>query len=130
MQRLRTMARFVRVLVAMFMAAQLAGVVASPLANARALTDVAAAPAHHQHAHHVHADDHGIPGLPHHHGDQSDDRGDQCCALHAFFAGVLPPVVGVATEHVVGVRLSAELTDGLLAVARDRLDRPPRSALI
>jgi hypothetical protein len=125
MQWLRTMTRFVRVLVAMFMAAQLAGVVSSPLANARG---IAATHAHHQHAHQT--ADHGAPALPHQHGDQSGDRGDQCCALHAFFAGVLPPIVAVATESVVGTRISAAPTEGTLGIAPDRLDRPPRSALI
>lgn len=80
MRWLRTTTRFVRVLVALFLVAQLAGVVSSPLALAQGMPTAVAS---HPHGHH--ADDHGGEGtFHHHHGDQSGDRADHCCALHAF----------------------------------------------
>ena len=91
MQRLRTIKRFVRALVALFLVAQLAGVVASPLSSA-----TQTAPA--THVHHHHADGQA----PSHH--QSGDHADYCCALHAFFAGVMPPAVAVEQVNVAGER--------------------------
>ena len=56
----------------------------------------------------------------------SDQDGDNCCALHAFFAGILPGVVMVETVNVPGQRIVATLNDLGLGVHPGRLDRPPR----
>ncbi len=113
MQWFRTITRFVRVLVVLFLVAQFAGVVSSPLASAQAVPNAVASHAHHQHAH-----------------DQGrEDRADHCCALHAFFVGVLLPVIAVDTVGVVGQRLAADLADIGFGVASGRLDRPPRPLL-
>ncbi len=120
MQWLRTITRFVRVLVALFVVAQFAGVVASPLASAHGTPLVF-------HVHHAH--DHGDKGTFHHHGDQSKNGADHCCALHAFFAGVLPPPIVVETMEVVSQRLTSEMTDLGPGVDPGQLDRPPRPLL-
>jgi hypothetical protein len=120
MQRLRTIRGLVHLLVAAFFLAQLAGAVASPLASAEAF---ATAVSLHTdgHAHHHHGN-----GDARHPGAQGTNQADRCCALHAFFAGVLPPAIAVdigetdsqpLTPHVADSRVGADLT---------RLDRPPR----
>lgn len=124
MQWLRSITRFVRVLVALFLVAQLAGVVSSPLANAQGIPT---AVAFHPHDHHAH--NQGDHGTFHHHGDQTGDRADHCCGLHAFFAGILPPVIAVETVGAIGQRLAANLTHVGQGVAPGRLDRPPRPLL-
>src|SRR5258708_34615392 len=82
----RTIRGFVRLLVALFVVAQFAGVVASPRANGQPMANAALAHDHHQHDH---ADEGKVP----HHGDHSGTLADTCCALHAYFAGILPPAV-------------------------------------
>jgi len=121
MQSLRTIPHFVRVLVGLFLVAQFAGVVASPLASARVAPTVIASQVH---DHHVH--DHGDRGTLHHRGDQGAHPADHCCALHAFFAGVLPAAVVVETVAVAGQRLTAKFDGIVSGVDPDGLDRPPR----
>ena len=110
---------FVRVLVALFVIAQFAGVVSSPLASAEAFAKAAASGVH---DHHAHLHDHDGKAV-HHHGDGQVDR---CCALHAFFAGILPPVIELPAAVVPGPRLVVNLADIAHGVAIGRPDRPPR----
>jgi hypothetical protein len=119
MQRLRTIRGFVHVLVAAFFLAQLAGAVASPLASAEAFATAASLHAD-GHAHHHHGN------AAHHHGDQGTDRADHCCALHAFFAGVLPPVIAVEISETGSQPLTPHFADSRVGVDLHRLDRPPR----
>jgi hypothetical protein len=123
MQWLRTIPYFVRLLVASFLLAQLAGVISSPRANAQATAD-AVWQDHHDH-------------MAHHHGSDSDQGGghrhehgginaDTCCALHAYFVGLLPQVFAVGTVTLVSARLAADLDDHEMGVPPGRLDRPPR----
>ena len=123
LQFLRTITSFIRVLVALFLIAQFAGVVPMSLASAGALGHpvavASAVPDHHVDGHSGHA-------TFHHHGDQNGDRVDHCCALHAFFAAILPPPIAVHTEDVAGRRLVAELADAGRGVDLDQLGRPPR----
>jgi len=121
MQRLRTIRRFVHVLVAGFVLAQFAGVISSPLASAEPFAPAVALHADHEHAHHHHGD-----GGAHHQGDQGANHADRCCALHAFFAGVLPPVIAVVMQEAGGQRLTPYFTDIGVGVDLGRLDRPPR----
>jgi len=118
---LRTIPWFVRLLVGLFLVAQFAGVVSSPRASALPLP-TAAAP----HDDHHHAQDHGDHGKPHDHHDHGGTLADTCCALHAYFAGVLPPVAAIETEGVVGEQLSVGPDHLALGIPRGRLDRPPR----
>ena len=124
MQWFRTITRFVRVLVALFVVAQFAGVVSSPLASAQAFSNATTSQVHHQRA-----NSEDCPGTAHHHGDQNGHYADYCCALHAFFAGLLPSVIAVDTANVLGERIAANLTDVGAGVDPDRLDRPPRPLL-
>jgi hypothetical protein len=122
----RSIPGFVRVLIALFLVAQFSGVVSSPRASTPAPADAAAI--HHQHAHDhgsaTASHDHGGPsGAAHHHG---GDPADTCCALHAYFAGILPPVIAIASGDVVGEELAAGRDDFGLGVPPGRLDRPPR----
>jgi len=114
----RTIPGFVRVLVALFLVAQFSGVVSSPRANAQ--TPAVASHLHHQHGH-----DHGDAAMPHDHG--GANLADSCCGLHAYLAGILPPVIAIETERVVGEPLAVGPDDLGLGVAPGRLDRPPRS---
>jgi hypothetical protein len=124
MNRLRTVPVFVRLLVGLFLAAQLAGVVSSPRASAHpAMPDAGIAPSHHDHAHH-HDDGSGSGPAPHQH--DGGNLADTCCALHAYFAGVLPPAVAVKTASIVGERLAARPDDQAPGLPPGRLDRPPR----
>jgi hypothetical protein len=113
--------RSVRVLVALFMVAQFAGVVSSPLAGAHVAPSAVTTHADHQHTHH-----HGHGARAHQNSEQCGDHGDHCCALHAFFAGILPPVIVVANVDTFGERLMPPGTDVSLGVDPARLDRPPR----
>jgi hypothetical protein len=115
----RAIKDLVRVLVALFVIAQFAGVVASPLASAEAFAKAAASRAH---DHHAHLHDHDGKAVHHH----SDGQLDRCCALHAFFAGVLPPVIELPAAVVQGQRFALNLADIAHGVAIGRLDRPPR----
>jgi hypothetical protein len=114
------------VLVAMFIMAQFSGVVPSPRSNAQPVPD-AIAHAHHQHAA-DHTHDHG-QGPAHHHDGDNGNLADTCCALHAYFAGVLPPVIAIEATSIVGQRLAAGINDHGFGVPPDRLDRPPRPLL-
>jgi hypothetical protein len=118
---LRTIRRFVWLLVALFMAAQLAGVVSSPRADAEA-TGGALAFLAHEHAHH------GNMGQmhEHHHPDRGGNPADACCALHAYFVGVISPVIGILTDWMAGETLVASLVDQGPGLPPGRLDRPPR----
>jgi len=115
----RAIKDFVRVLVALFVIAQFAGVVASPLVSAEAFAKAAASRVH---DHQAHLDDHD-GNTVHHHGDGQVDR---CCALHAFFAGILPPMIELPAAVIPGQRLVVNLADIAHGVAIGRLDRPPR----
>jgi hypothetical protein len=135
MQRLRAQTLAVRLLVALFLAAQFAGVVASPLAQAHAATEapVALAGHHHASAEHVgthHAHQHSADSSRHHrcaHPDACTDQADYCCALHAFFAGILPPVTVIDKAVGAGETLRPAMIDIAPGLHPARLDRPPRS---
>jgi hypothetical protein len=120
MKWLRSIPRFVRLLIGLFLVAQLAGVVSSPRADAQPMPD---ATAQHNHQHHGH--EHDSSGAAHQPGDHGN-LADSCCALHAYFAGVMPPAVAVKTAAVVGERLAAGPDDQSGGVPPARLDRPPR----
>jgi hypothetical protein len=115
----RTIRGFVRLLVALFVVAQFAGVVSSPRANAQPIANAALAYDHHQHDH---ADEGKVP----HHGDHSGNLADTCCALHAYFAGILPPAVLVETGSAMGQSLAGAPDDQDRGMPPGRLDRPPR----
>ncbi|HMA73077.1 MAG TPA: hypothetical protein VKP67_16585 [Xanthobacteraceae bacterium] len=121
MKLLRTIPGFVRLLVSLFLVAQFAGVVSSPRASAPPL---ATAPASHDHHHRAH--DHGDQGKLHDDHSHGRSLADTCCALHAYFAGVLPPIIAIETAAVIGKSLSIDPDTVALGVPRDRLDRPPR----
>jgi hypothetical protein len=126
MQWLRTIRRFVRVLVALFMVAQFAGVVSSPLASAKEIPTPATSLMHHHHL-----DEHDGEATFHHHGNQTGNHhADLCCALHAFFAGVLPAVIAVNAVDAVGQRFAADLADVVNGIGPARLDRPPRPRVV
>jgi hypothetical protein len=118
MKWLRSIPRFVCLLIGLFLVAQLAGVVSSPRAGAQPMPD-----AQHDHAHHGHH--HDGTDAAHQPGDHGN-LADSCCALHAYFAGVMPPIVAVKTAIVVGQRLAAGPDDQSGGVPPGRLDRPPR----
>jgi hypothetical protein len=131
MKRLRTIRGFVRLLVALFMVAQFAGVVSSPRAAAEPAPPELAV---HEHMHPDDAEqsqDHAdhYPG-GHEHGDGSHEHSghssDACCALHAYFVGMISSVVGIATEMRVGETLVAGLVHQEPSLSPGRLDRPPR----
>ena len=125
MQRFRTITGFVRALIALFVVAQFAGVVSSPLASTEAFANAIAS--HDQYHKHAHFKEHGLDAEPK--GDQNSGRVDHCCAVHAFFVGVLPPMIALQTMDVVGQELAADVADVVLGVAPGRLDRPPRPLL-
>jgi hypothetical protein len=130
MQWFRTMPRFVRALVASFVLAQFAGVVSSPLAQARTASGAAISHVSHDHANGHHADGHRAGG--HHDACAHPDAGacsgnaDNCCALHAFFAGILPPAAAIDNVVLASERLRPAVTDVALGLHPGRLDRPPR----
>jgi len=128
------MPSFVRVLAALFMVAQFSGVVSSPGANAEPIGNPVAAHAHYHHGH-DHADatishhqdhDHLGGAALHRHGDGAAHLADACCALHAYFVGMMPPVIAIATVSVVGEPLGLAPDNRAPGVPTDRLDRPPR----
>lgn len=119
----RTIGAFIRVLIGLFMIAQLAGVVSSPLASPR----VAAAtvtPLVHHHDHHAHPESSRGPAGEHGHHPQG--HADDCCALHAFFAGVLPSVATVEDLTLTGERMTGHLPEGSAGITPGGLDRPPK----
>src|SRR6266481_4962765 len=116
----RTIRGFVRLLVALFVVAQFAGVVSSPRASAQPIANAAA---HNDHQHsHDHADEGKVPR----HGDHSGNLADTCCALHAYFAGILPPTVVIETASAIGKSLAGAPDDQRRGMPPGRLDRPPR----
>jgi len=121
MKRLRTMTLSLRLLVALFLAAQFAGVVSSPLAGAHAAPSVLVLHGEHQHAH-----AHGSDGCAHQDKDRCGDPADHCCALHAFFAGILPLAIAVANEDIFAEPRATHATDVGVGADPDRFDRPPR----
>ena len=121
MNWLRTIRGFVRLLVALFLVAQFAGVVSSPRASALPIANATLAHDHHQHAH-DYADEGNIPR----HGDHSGNLADTCCALHACFAGVLPPAILIETGSIIGQSLAVDPDDRNRGMPPGRLDRPPR----
>ena len=125
MQWLRTISCFVRVLVTLFVVAQFAGIITSPLASARNFSTAVALHLDHHHGQH-----NGDRGPSHHHHGNHDkkDGADHCCAL--IFAGILPPPIALDTLVARGQQLAVGLTDIGLGVAPGQLDRPPKSLLI
>jgi hypothetical protein len=128
MQWFRTIPRFVRALVASFVLAQFAGVVSSPLAQARTCAAISHASYHHPdgHAGAHRANGHRHNGCLHPDGSACPDHADYCCALHAFFAGILPPAAAIDNVVPAGERLHPAVTDAALGLPPGRLDRPPR----
>ncbi len=126
---LRTIPWFTRLLVGLFLVAQFAGVVSAPRANAVPMTAAASQTSAsetdgfkvHHHAQDRH-DQGGVRG-PHDHG---GNLADTCCALHAWFAGVLPPIIAIAVETAIGEPLSVRPDDLAPGAPGGRLDRPPR----
>jgi hypothetical protein len=120
MQRLRTIRHFVRVLATLFVVAQFAGVVPSPLASTQASNAGLAA-----HVHHHHADD--ADAISHSHDSKSAKyHVDPCCGLHAFFTGVLPSVIVVDPVDLPHQQVSIGLADVVVGIDPGRIDRPPR----
>jgi hypothetical protein len=117
---LRTIPGFVRLLVGLFLVAQFAGLVSSPRASA-----LPTVTAHALQSQDHHAKDLGDQGK---HRDDHDhaNPADACCALHAYFAGVLPQVVAIETLGLTGQSLSVGPDDLVLGIPSGRLDRPPR----
>jgi hypothetical protein len=122
LKRLRTIPWFVRLLVGLFMVAQLAGVVSSPRASALPATPALASQSDNQQMH-GHAE-HGKPHDHHHHDGGS--LAGTCCGLHACFAGVLPPLAATAAVCTIGEPIAAMTDDLTLGLSGGRLDRPPR----
>lgn len=120
MHLFRNLRPLTRALIGLFMFAQLAGVVVSPVA-AHIPMQGFASEAHHQHDHHVHSSS----GIPCDHG-QPKSHGDDCCALHAFFAGVLPSLAVVEAAMMGGEALAARRPEGNAQLVLARLDRPPK----
>jgi hypothetical protein len=116
----RTIRGFVRLLIALFVVAQFAGVVSSPRANALMANTATV------HDHHQHGSDHADAGEHRHHGDGSENLADACCALHAYFAGILPAAILIETGSVMGESLAVGPDDQRRSVPPGRLDRPPR----
>ncbi len=124
MHRLRALRRFIRLLVGLFLVAQLAGVVSSPRADASPHVGEAASHLDHQHMH-----QHGDQAVPHDQHDQAGKPADTCCALHAYFAGVLPLAIAFEVANAVGEALSVGIDDLIRGLPPGRLDRPPRPLL-
>lgn len=119
MQWFRTIRRFAGVMVGLFLLAQFAGVVSAPLASAHPATAAALSHVHHQ----GHVDD---KAPVHQHGGESGKDADHCCALHAFFAGVLPSAVAIESTALTGLVITPRLAEGSSGVTLATLDRPPK----
>jgi hypothetical protein len=126
MQWFRTIPYFVRALLALFVLAQFAGVVSSPLAQARTASGAAISHVSHHRAAPHRADGHRHDGCQHPDGSACPDHADYCCALHAFFAGILPPAAAIDNVILASERLRPAVTDVALGLHPGRLDRPPR----
>jgi hypothetical protein len=121
MQWFRTIPRLVRALVALFVLSQFAGVVSSPFTGTQASASTTAPRTHHHHEHHYSG-----RGTQDEHGDHSARHADYCCALHAFFTGLLPPLFAVEPDSLTGCRFDVDFTDIVISVEPARLDRPPK----
>ena len=121
MNWLRTIRGFVRVLLVAFVVAQFAGVNSLPLASAETGSSAVAWHVHHQH---LQGAEHGVAG--HHHGDHKAPFTEHCCALHAFFVGIVCLAVDIESLAVSSTRLTpaADISRPIQTAAR--LDRPPR----
>ncbi len=107
-------------LLALFVVAQVAGVI--PLLYDHTLNVYETAPvAAHGHAHVKPTV--ANPDADHHHG--VIDLHDQCCALHAL-AGPLPHAIVVARAEFASVRIVPDVLIALAGGNPGVLDRPPR----
>lgn len=120
----RSISGLARVLVLLFLTAQFAGVVASPLQSTQSFAS--AVEFHLQH-HHMHVQEHGRSVDQEHDGDGGGGHIDHCCALHAFFTGVLPAVITVGTVDMLVQRLAPSIVESPGGIEPGRFDRPPRS---
>jgi hypothetical protein len=118
MNRLRNMRGLVRILLAVLVAAQVAGVLSSPLAKAAPGLSGVGSQVHHQHAH---------GGAGHHQTDQKSSFTEHCCALHAIFVGTVCQTVGLEASAASCTRVVPANDLGQHAGAASRLDRPPRT---
>jgi hypothetical protein len=123
MFRLRKMVRFTPMLVVLFMVTQFAGVVPSPMAQAHGAAVVHTG--HHHSADRPHASEHRHDGCAHP-DSGTCDHADYCCALHAFFVGILPPAATLDNAVSASETLRPTVTNAALGHRSDRLDRPPR----
>lgn len=121
MHWLRTIRGFVRILIAVFVVGQFAGVNSLSPANAETAADTAGWHLHHQH---VQEAEHGTAGR--HHGDHKGPLSEHCCALHAFFVGIVCPTVTVEAVGATGTRLALPADTAHRTDTASRLDRPPR----
>jgi hypothetical protein len=130
MQWFRTKACAIRLLVALFLVAQFAGVVSAPLSQAHAAagTIFAHASHHHSDGHHAgnHHADHRHDACAHLDAGACSDHADYCCALHAFFAGILPPAAVIESAFVAAETLRPAVSSAAFGLHPGRLDRPPR----
>src|SRR6476620_9915198 len=107
-------------LLALFVVAQVAGVI--PLIYDHTLNMYETAPvAAHGHAHVKPTV--ATPAADHHHG--ALDLHDQCCALHTL-AGPLPPVIDDARLAFASVRIATDMSIKLTVAISGVLGRPPR----
>lgn len=107
-------------LLALFVAAQVAGVV--PVIYDHTLNVFETTPvAGHSHIHVKGAV--ATPDADHHHGVL--DLHDQCCALHTL-AGPLPVALNTAPTRLAGMRIVPVAVTALAQGDSNRLDRPPR----
>ena len=117
----RTIRCFRVCLLALFVAAQVAGVV--PLIYDHTLNVFETTPVPgHSHVH-VKSTIAATPDADHHHGVL--DLHDQCCALHVL-AGPLPVTVNAAPFQFAGVRIVPAAVIARAQGGPDLLDRPPR----
>jgi hypothetical protein len=130
MQWFRTKARATKLLVALFLVAQFAGVVPSPLWQAHAAAGAAVAhpSQHHSDGRHAggHQADYRHDACAHPDTGACTDHADYCCALHAFFAGILPPAAAIENAVVAPEALRPAVSSAALGLHPGRLDRPPK----
>jgi hypothetical protein len=115
------MRRLRRLLLGLYLAAQVAGVV--PLIHDHTLNVFETTPI----VGHVHvqlASSTAQPDADHHHG--LIDFHDQCCAIHSL-SGPLPPAITVAPGQTAGIPVSPAQLIALVSRHPARLDRPPKS---
>lgn len=120
MNWLRRLRGLVRILLVVMLAAQFAGVLASPLAQASPARNGAHQIVHHQHVH-------GTTGLPHQQRDHKTALSEHCCALHAIFVGIIAQAAVPETTFASFTRLALATEAAQHVSAASRLDRPPRS---